>query len=134
MRMKLNYRIAVFALAIIFGLFFSYPSLLQTTEGKKVTLGLDLQGGLHMLLGVKTEEAVKSRMKSIAASINNFSERKDILIDSLSFDESEIKVSLLDVDDVKTLKEMLDAIEGLNITLSGENISLSLTAEEVEKN
>ncbi|MCK4973622.1 MAG: hypothetical protein KAR81_00085, partial [Sulfurimonas sp.] len=52
--MKLNYRVVVFGLAIAFGLFFSAPSLLQTQDGKKVTLGLDLQGGLHMLLGVKT--------------------------------------------------------------------------------
>ena len=80
MRMKLNYRIVIFAFAIVFGLFFSAPSLLQMQDGKKVTLGLDLQGGLHMLLGVKTEEATKSRIKSIAASIKNFSDRKDILI------------------------------------------------------
>jgi preprotein translocase subunit SecD len=52
--MKLNYRIVIFALAIIFGVAFSIPSLTQSEGGKKVTLGLDLQGGLHMLLGVKT--------------------------------------------------------------------------------
>jgi len=60
--MKLNYRIVVFALAIIFGIFFSMPSLLQMDQGKKVNLGLDLQGGLHMLLGVKTEEAPSSKI------------------------------------------------------------------------
>ena len=90
MRMKLNYRIVIFALAIVFGIFFSIPSLLQTEGGKKVTLGLDLQGGLHMLLGVKTEEAVKSRMKSIAASIKHYTQRKDILIDSLKFTDESI--------------------------------------------
>ncbi len=131
--MKLNYRVTIFALAIFFGLFFSYPSLLQTEEGKKVTLGLDLQGGLHMLLGVKTEEAVKSRIKSITASIKNFSDRNDILIDALNFDESGIKLLLLDVDDVATIKEFLDEIEGANVVVNGESISLSLTEEEVEK-
>ncbi len=131
--MKLNYRVTIFALAIVFGLFFSYPSLLQTAEGKKVTLGLDLQGGLHMLLGVKTEEAVKSRIKSITASIKNFSDRNDILIDALSFDESGIKLLLLDVDDVATIKEFLDEIEGVNVVVNGESISLALTEEEVEK-
>ena len=131
--MKLNYRIAIFALAIAFGLFYSLPSLLQTESGKKVTLGLDLQGGLHMLLGVKTEEAVKSRIKSIAASIKNYSDRQDILIDELSFDESEINFLLLDVDDAKSMKEFLGKIEGANVVLNGESISLSLSAEEVEK-
>ena len=133
MRMKLNYRIVVFALAIVFGLFFSAPSLLQMQDGKKVTLGLDLQGGLHMLLGVKTEEATKSRIKSIAASIKHFSERKDILIDELKFDESSISFSLLDVDDVGQTKEFLDEIDGANVSVNGENFSLSLTPEEIVK-
>ena len=129
--MKLNYRIVVFAIAIVFGIFFSIPSLLQTSEGKKVTLGLDLQGGLHMLLGVKTEEATKSRVKSIAASIKHFSERNDILIDELKFDGSSISFSLLDSDDVKQIKEFLSETEGINISVEGESFSLSLTPEEI---
>nr|WP_321266435.1 protein translocase subunit SecD [uncultured Sulfurimonas sp.] len=131
--MKLNYRIVIFALAIVFGLFFSAPSILQLQDGKKVTLGLDLQGGLHMLLGVKTEEATKSRIKSIAASIQHFSERKDILVDALDFDESSISFSLLDVDDVKHIKEFLKDIGGVNISVDGESFSLSLTPEEILK-
>ena len=131
MRMKLNYRIVIFALAIVFGLFFSAPSLLQTQDGKKVTLGLDLQGGLHMLLGVKTEEATKSRIKSIAASIKHFSDRRDILVDELKFDESSISFLLLDSDDVKQMKEFLDEIEGSNISVNAENFSLNLTEEEI---
>jgi preprotein translocase subunit SecD len=131
--MKLNYRIVVFALAIVFGLFFSAPSLLQMQDGKKVTLGLDLQGGLHMLLGVKTEEATKSRIKSIAASIKHFADRKDILVDELKFDESSISFVLLDDDDVKSVKEFLGEIDGTNISVNGENFSLSLTPEEIIK-
>ncbi len=133
MRMKLNYRIVVFAIAIVFGLFFSAPSLLQMQDGKKVTLGLDLQGGLHMLLGVKTEEATKSRIKSIAASIKHFSDKRDILVDELKFDESSISFSLLDTDDVKAVKEFLDEIDGANISVNGESFSLGLTPEEIVK-
>jgi len=130
-RMKLNYRIVIFGAAILFGIFFSIPSIMQTEDGKKVTLGLDLQGGLHMLLGVKTEEAVKSRVKSIAASIKHFSERKDILIDSLKFDEIAVSFTLLDSDDTKAMKEYLAEIEGAVVVVDGENISLSLSDEEI---
>lgn len=133
MRMKLNYRIVIFAIAIAFGLFFSAPSLLQMQDGKKVTLGLDLQGGLHMLLGVKTEEATASRMKSIAASIKHFSERRDILVDELKFDESSISFALLDSDDINQMKEFLDETEGLNISVNAESFSLNLTQEEIVK-
>jgi len=131
--MKLNYRIVIFALAIIFGIFFSAPSLFQMQDGKKVTLGLDLQGGLHMLLGVKTEEAVKSRIKSIAASIKYFSERKDILIDSLSFDENGVTFALLDKDDLKTMQSFLNEVKGAIVVVVGDTISLSLSDEEIAR-
>ncbi len=131
--MKLNYRIVIFGLAIVFGVVFSMPSLLQTTEGKKVNLGLDLQGGLHMLLGVKTDEAVKSRIKSIAASIKHFSDREDILIDSLNFNENSISFMLLDSDDATKMKEFLSKVDGSKVLIDEENISLTLTDEEILK-
>ena len=49
----------IFALVTIFGIVFSIPSFLQTDDGNKISLGLDLQGGLHMLLGVETQKAVE---------------------------------------------------------------------------
>ena len=131
MRMKLNYRTVIFAIAIVFGLFFSAPSLLQLKDGKKITLGLDLQGGLHLLLGVKTEEATKSRVKSIAASIKHYTEREDILVDALTFDESSISFSLLDPDDVKRVKNYLKDTIGISIDVNGESFLLELTPEEV---
>ncbi len=131
--MKLNYRIVVFALAIIFGIVFSIPSLTQSESGKKITLGLDLQGGLHMLLGVKTEEATKSRIKSITASIKHFSDRNDILIDGLKFDENEITFEVLDEDELSKFDDFFKDIEGVEVLKNGTNISLSLTEEEIIK-
>ena len=131
--MKLNYRIVIFAIAIVFGIVFSVPSLLQTQGGKKVTLGLDLQGGLHMLLGVKTNEAIKSRIKSIAASVKHFTERNDILIDGLTFDDSSVKFELLDNDDTQKIKDYLSKIKGMNIVQKGEIFTVSLTKKEIIK-
>ena len=130
--MKLNYRIVIFALAIVFGIVFSVPSIFQT-EGKKVTLGLDLQGGLHMLLGVKTEEATKSRIKSIAASIKHFTQREDILTDGLTFDSSSVRFEILDSDDAKAIEEFLGNMKGLELTRDKLVFSLSLTPKEIVK-
>lgn len=132
-RMKLNFRIVIFALAIVFGVAFSMPSLLQSEGGKKVNLGLDLQGGLHMLLGVKTEEATTSRLKSIAASIKFFTDKNDILIDDLKFDDTSISFLLLDTDDTNKMKEHLSSVEGLNVIYNGEDISMSFTQKEIIK-
>jgi len=131
--MKLNYRIVIFALAIVFGVVFSIPSLTQSETGKKITLGLDLQGGLHMLLGVKTEEATKSRIKSIAASIKHFAERNDILIDGLTFNDTSVKFEVLDNDDIAKFDDFFKKIEGSVVSKQGSIISLTLTPKEIKK-
>ena len=131
MRMKLNFRIAIFAAAIVFGLFFSMPSLLQTDKGAKITLGLDLQGGLHMLLGVKTEEAVKSRLTSIASSIKHYTDRNDILLDTLTPHEDSVDFALLDIDDAPAITELLKEMEGVKVGINGEAYHLTLTPESI---
>jgi preprotein translocase subunit SecD len=130
--MKLNYRLVIFAFAIAFGVVFSAPSLLQTEGGKKITLGLDLQGGLHMLLGVKTDEAVESRIKSIAASIKHFAQRNDILIDNLSLNKESVSFEILDEDEVQKFQTYLKDLDGVQIATNGTTISLSLTPKEIE--
>lgn len=67
---KVTFKLIVLILAAIFAIAFSAPSIFQLEKGSKINLGLDLQGGLHMLLGVKTDEAIASRVKSVAASVN----------------------------------------------------------------
>ena len=61
---RVTYRLIILILALIFGFGFSVPSFFQTQSGAKISLGLDLQGGLHMLLGVETNEAIHSKIKS----------------------------------------------------------------------
>jgi len=111
----LNYRIVIFAFALIFGVVFSIPSLTQSESGRKITLGLDLQGGLHMLLGVKTEEAVVSRIKSIAASLKYILEEQEIIFDELKIDEESVKFELLDDEDVAKVGKLIS--EGLKGTV-----------------
>ena len=131
--MKLNFRVIIFGLAILFGVVFSVPSLLQTDKGAKITLGLDLQGGLHMLLGVKTEEAVKSRLKAIASGVNHFTEREGILIDELGATDEAVTFTLLDPDDAAAMDEMLSNLEGVTVSHEGELYRVTLTPEAVVK-
>lgn len=131
--MKLNYRVVIFVSALFLGILLSLPSLMQSDKGAKITLGLDLQGGLHMLLGVKTEEAVKARFKSIAASIKYFTDKNNILLDTLSMDGEGIEFSLLDEDDIPSVRAMLEKTEGLLIETKGVAFSLNFSEPEIEK-
>lgn len=120
-------------LSIIFGVVFSVPSFLQTESGKKISLGLDLQGGLHMLLGVKTDEAVTSKIKSIATSIKYFSDDEDILIEDLGIEDDTVVFTILDSDEIPKVDEMLAKIKGLNIIKNELNYTIDLEEEEVAR-
>ncbi|MCI4405773.1 MAG: protein translocase subunit SecD [Sulfuricurvum sp.] len=131
--MKLNFRVVLLIVAAVFGILFSIPSLTQSQHGAKVTLGLDLQGGLHLLLGVKTEEAVNSQLKSVASGIKHFTEQNDILIDGLSVEEGTVVFTALDAEDKAKIDEYLKTIQGAAVKNSGESYSVSFKPEEVEK-
>jgi len=124
--------VSFFFIAIVFGVGMSLPTLLQTEKGAKISLGLDLQGGLHMLLGVKTEEAIKSKIKSIASSIKFFAQSGDIIIDDLRITEESVTLTLLDKDEEKKLDEMLKTIQGLIINKEALKYTLSLDEKEKE--
>jgi len=51
---KLNYRFIIFLLATLFGIAFTIPSFIN--KNPKVNLGLDLQGGMYLVLGVKVKK------------------------------------------------------------------------------
>ncbi|MDX1808853.1 MAG: protein translocase subunit SecD [Sulfurospirillaceae bacterium] len=126
----LNYRLVIFFIAIIFGVGFTMPTLLQTKSGAKIALGLDLQGGLHMLLGVKTDEAIKSKMKSIASSVKFFTDNNDIIINDLRVNNDLVTFTLLDGDEEKNLDTMLGKIQGLQVKKDKLSYTLSLSAKE----
>ncbi len=125
----MNYRLVIFTLAIIFGVGFSLPTFLNMDNAKKINLGLDLQGGLHMLLGIKTEEAIKSKIKSIASSIKYFCEDEEIAIDfeSIKIKDKKISFLLIDDEDQQKLEEMLNDLKGIKFTKNGLNYTIEIT-------
>ena len=131
----LNFRVILFAFALIFGIVFSIPSLTQSESGKKITLGLDLQGGLHMLLGIKSEIAIESRIKSMAASVKYIFDDEEIIFDELRMvDGEKITFELLDTDDVTKAKALLNKeLEGTVLSENGLKFSLAMTEAEVER-
>ncbi len=129
--MKLNYRLIIFIAVFFAGVALSLPTFLGI-NGPKITLGLDLQGGLHMLLGVDTDKAVASKVKSIASSIKYFAEDNDILIDELRVKDNKITFKLLDEDDAKKMDEFLKSQKGLTFKKEGLTYIVSLTPQEIE--
>jgi len=127
--MQFNFRLILFAIAFIVGIVFSIPSLLQTQSGSKITLGLDLQGGLYMLLGVKTDKAIHSKVTSLGSSVKYFTDDENILIDEFKLSDTQINFSILDEDDKPQVDNFLKGIEGLAIENNNLSYSLKFTPQ-----
>ena len=135
MMKKLNYRLVIFLLATIFGIAFTIPSFLG--KNPKVNLGLDLQGGMYLVLGVKSEEAIKNKIKTIASTIKYISEKKELFIDNLEYLKDGFKFELIDKDDVPKMDEELKKIKGIEIKKIPNKDSViyivKLTKQEIQK-
>ena len=135
MMKKLNYRLVIFILATIFGIAFTIPSFLG--KNPKVNLGLDLQGGMYLVLGVKSEDAVKNRIKSIASTIKYLSDKKDLFIDRLKTSNNALSFELIDKDDAPKMDAELKKIRGIEIKKIPEKGSviykIALTKESIIK-
>ncbi|WQV45839.1 protein translocase subunit SecD [Helicobacter pylori] len=138
--MKLfNARLIIFIFALLLGVGFSVPSLLET-KGPKITLGLDLRGGLNMLLGVQTDEALKNKYLSLASALEYNAKKQNILLKDIKSSLEGISFELLDEDEAKKLDALLLELQGhsqFEIKKEAEFYSVKLTPleqEELRKN
>ncbi|WRF32686.1 protein translocase subunit SecD [Helicobacter pylori] len=134
-----NARLIVFICALLLGVGFSVPSLLET-KGPKITLGLDLRGGLNMLLGVQTDEALKNKYLSLASALEYNAKKQNILLKDIKSSLEGISFELLDEDEAKKLDVLLLELQGhsqFEIKKEAEFYSVKLTPleqEELRKN
>jgi preprotein translocase subunit SecD len=72
MRRSIWVRIAVVAAVVLGSVFYLYP------PKKTINLGLDLQGGIHLVLGVEADKAIASQTERVADDFKGALERKGI--------------------------------------------------------
>ena len=132
-----NYRLAVLLLASLFGIIFSIPSFFQGSDAPsffddkpKITLGLDLQGGLSLLLDVELEAAVTSRLTSLVTDIRFHAQREKILLTQLKLVGEELSFVLLDSSKASAIESFLSGIQGLEFTKSAQAYTAFLSLEE----
>ncbi|RDU65440.1 protein translocase subunit SecD [Helicobacter sp. MIT 14-3879] len=130
MKKFFNFRTIIFIAIFLFGIIFSIPSLFNTS-GPRITLGLDLQGGINILLGINTDEAIKSRYSYIATQINYETHDKSILIDSLKTKDNGITFELIDYSQKEALGNLLKSINGILIDENNGKYNIYFSKEEM---
>ncbi len=75
----------------------------------KIALGLDLQGGMHLVLEVQTEKAVEASLERIADDIKREIEEEDYEVDRVRADieNKTITVLMVDAIDLKPVEEIM---------------------------
>ncbi|BCZ16740.1 Preprotein translocase subunit SecD [Helicobacter sp. NHP19-003] len=133
MQRVFNARLLAFICALIFGVGFALPSFLQT-KGPKITLGLDLRGGLSLLLGVGVQEALKTKYASIASSLDYAFKQQNILVQDLHSSLQGVSFTLLDKDDEKGVDKILEDLrkDGVEIFTTGNNYTLRLSFRKAQ--
>lgn len=102
----------------------------------KMTLGLDLQGGLHLVMGVVVNKAVSDRAERYADTLTERLKEKTIPVESLKHieDSPTIEVVLKDTNDEKKLTQYLRSDFNTVLTVAerldgGKKLRLSITDE-----
>lgn len=124
----MNFRLIAFILSGFFGLFLSLPSFLSIT-GPKINLGLDLQGGLTLLLDVKTEEVIESKYKSLATTLAFEAKEKKVLLNQIEVGKDVLQFDLLDVDEKQAMDQILSKVNGLEMIYNDGHYRLAFTPE-----
>jgi len=88
-----------------------------------IHLGLDLQGGMHLILGVDTDKAVESRLDSLVDHLEGQLKDKDLIYKRVErAGEDQISVVVYDKDAAEALDKLVS-----------DNLSVLVTADTVDE-
>jgi preprotein translocase subunit SecD len=123
MKKRLRWKIILILVIIGLALVISYP------PGKKINLGLDLQGGMHLVLQVITDDAINAETDQAILRLQEQLKNKDIGYETMSRGKiGHFSVQGINPSQEAQIKEILDDNFRANwdYTIIGNTISLSL--------
>lgn len=122
--MKISWRMVALGLCGLWGILMALPSFLpahvrQSLPGwlpqKAVTLGLDLQGGVHLVLEVEEQELVKEKYAQLVGFLRKELRKETILYTQLRQLDDHVSVTLLSPHDQDKVQAMIQKHFGQDI-------------------
>ena len=112
-------------------------SILAWPVEEKISLGLDLQGGMHLVLEVETEKAVEFSMEQKADNVKHGLENEDIEVDRviLNKDTNVIRIILVDTIDTTAAGNVLKnhtSLERKEVLRDGLELVYQLREGEID--
>jgi len=121
----------------LLGFVFALPNALPGDTAERlprwlqpVTLGLDLQGGSHLLLEVDVDSVVKEHMTGLVESIRTKFRQERVRYADLGHDGTKVQVRVLDGENVDKARQMLREIDPQIDVSAGDGGNFVLTYQD----
>jgi preprotein translocase subunit SecD len=126
MKKNLRWKIVLVLAVIARAIFLAYP------PSTKIQYGLDLQGGMHLVLQVVTDDAINTETNQEILRLQDQMKRKNISYDTIIKSEGRLgRISLqgFDPEKEREVRDLLDEYFGeWDTSLSGNNATLAMKA------
>lgn len=119
---SLRFKLAVVILAVAVTIIWTMPNFVNTTKfwwpsQEKLAYGLDIQGGLHLVLGIEVNNAIEARINKMGQTIRgDLQKEKNVVIDEIIVtgpSEGKVKITFANPKDKDAVKAyMEDATNG----------------------
>jgi len=122
MRKDLRWKVILVLAVIVLAVFFSYP------PSEKIHLGLDLKGGMHLVLEVITDDALSIETDQEILRLEDLLKRENLEYTTVS-KEDNIRFSIqeINLDQEEEIKDLLDDyFKDWNYSITGNLVSFSL--------
>ncbi|MEF3254626.1 MAG: protein translocase subunit SecD [Deferribacterales bacterium] len=129
--MQLKLRWITIAVVFIVALFFMFPL------DKRIKLGLDLKGGMHLVLGVETEKAVQAKIDTLTTQLRKELRSNKINFAYLKNDAGKIVIGITDGAERKKIMDLLSKnypiLKEVGLVADEKIMELSLDGNEVKR-
>ena len=124
--MKLSYRWAIIAVVCFFAVFYLLP------KKNNIKLGLDLKGGIHVVLGVEVDKAVEARLLNLVNQLRKDLNSEKIKLTYIKKSKDRVIVALGDNEYDKVIKFIKRNYPFLEEATTSKNNVLEFQLDEKE--
>ena len=130
--MNLKLRWAVILIVIAWAVYSIYPL------NQSIKLGLDLQGGMHVILGVETDKAVEAKIESLTGQVRKELSSADVEFEFVQkLDDGRIQVSVSEPSQVEAAKKVIEDnypdLNNVTLTSSRTQLLYAMDGEAKER-
>ncbi|WP_417793168.1 protein translocase subunit SecD [Terasakiella pusilla] len=136
-----KWKIALVIAVCLLGVAFAAPNMFdrQTTAdlpgwlpNQQISLGLDLQGGSHLLLEVEAQTVINERLESIVDSVRTTLRAERIRYTGLGVKDDAVSVQIPKNEQIEQAYDLLRKLDtGAETVTEGHKISISLTEQAI---